>query len=510
MKVEKRSTHILPELLSGISSRLSQQIGIFFPIGELHVLEKKLETALPELGFDNLQECADFLLQAALSQPQIEILAKHLTIGETYFFRDKNLFAMLKREILPEIIRRHQNKDRKIRVWSTACATGEEPYSIAILLNELIGGRDKWNIEIVASDINPLFLKKAKAARYKAWSFRSMPEEIISRNFRKEAHGEFVLLPSVASLVRFQSLNLIADPQNAVGPLLMDFDLVLCNNVLIYFSKEQVKKTVGRLVSSMAEEGWLTVSAVEVPYIQDPRLATVSGSQITVFKKTHKKPAPPNLRTPHIDSAPAKAHPEAALVRALAAPPSVENKQEAPAKKPEKHDEMEFYETCLSMYRQGLYLDVSLQLTRALGAFVSGNTQLGSKIRELRLLINSLANQGKLKEALEWCQKALKTDKLEPEIHCLHASVLQELHEDEKAMHALKSALYLNPNMIAAHFSLGLLLLKRGEIPAGKKQLHIALTLLEKIGIKDQVPGMEEVLAGELIATIDRLAKSME
>jgi len=101
------------------------------------------------------------------------VLASHLTIGETYFFRDSGTFQALEEHILPELIRQRRGKNQQFRIWSAACATGEEPYSVAILLQKLIVNLDGWNISILATDINPQAIKKARLGIYNNWSFRS-------------------------------------------------------------------------------------------------------------------------------------------------------------------------------------------------------------------------------------------------------------------------------------------------------------------------------------------------
>ncbi|WP_143406499.1 CheR family methyltransferase [Estrella lausannensis] len=503
MRTEKKSTIVSEDLLAELSCRLSSQIGIFFPPDQLHVLEKKLGLALHDLGFKDLHELAESFFQRELSPRQIEVLAKHLTIGETYFFRDKQLFSMLREEIFPEIIRRRRLGEKRIRVWSAACATGEEPYSIAILLNEMVPRHEGWAIEIIASDINPAFLKKAKEARYKSWSFRSMSKEVVERYFHQEGNGEFALAPSIASLVEFHQVNLIGGAYGPLNPFFSGFDLILCNNVLIYFSKEQVDATIKRLVGSLADEGWFSVSAVEVPFVSHTHLASVSSHQITVFRKTDgKRSALPPVPLKNKKGAEVKREVPLGKSRPSREPAALPCKCEA-------NDPKEFYESCRSLYNQGLYTEVALQLANALKVHLKAINSLKSHLKELRLLIHALANQGKLREALEWCQIALQAEKMDPEIHYLHATLLQEMKEEEKAMLALRSALYLNPNMIAAHFSIGLIQLKNKEISSGKRQLKNAIRLLQKMSGDELVPGMENVMAKELIATIDRLEKEI-
>lgn len=487
MELEKK-TFMQQELLNQLSSQISSHIGIYFPPEQAHALEKKILPALPELGCKDLVDCIDSFLQKRFTKMHLNILAKYLTIGETYFFRDKNAFAMLKEVILPEIIAKHQNSDRTIRLWTAASATGEEPYSLAILLRELIPSIEKWNIQIIATDLNPLFLKKAREGRYKSWSFRSTPKEIFDRYFKKAENGDAVLLPSIRNMVRFYPLNLIEGPYYQFNPELKNLDLIVCNNVLIYFSPEQIKWTVKNLSLSLVKEGWLCVSSVEVPFINDSHLSPVIGHKTTAFKKA----LPLVKKTESIkEIKPVKEHPK--------------KSEDLSVKKPLSQEE--FYECCLSMYRSGFYSEVILQLAGELTPNKYQNPSLKKHLKELKLLIYALANQGKFAAAKNWCELALKAHKLDPELHYLYATVLQFLGEEENSQNALRAALYLDPDMVSAHFSMAMMLLKKNNKVDAKRHFDIILKLLQKMQSSDYLVGMENVTAGALNAIILEITK---
>ena len=148
-------------LLSQLSELLSTQMGLYYPEKSLADLERGIISAAPALGVGSPEACVRQLLSATLTRKQVEILASHLTVGETYFFREKKSFTVLEEHIFPELMRTCARANRQLRIWSAGCCTGEEPYSIAMLLDRLIGHSGEWNATILATDINPVLLHKA-------------------------------------------------------------------------------------------------------------------------------------------------------------------------------------------------------------------------------------------------------------------------------------------------------------------------------------------------------------
>lgn len=121
-----------------------------------------------------MESCLQKLASSLLTRNQVKILAGHLTVRETYFFRDKIHFEALRGYLLPGLIDARRKSNRCLRIWSAGCATGEEPYSIAILLSKMIPDIEDWDITILATDINPIFLQKASEGLYSEWSLRSV------------------------------------------------------------------------------------------------------------------------------------------------------------------------------------------------------------------------------------------------------------------------------------------------------------------------------------------------
>ena len=144
-----------------LSDCVAGQMGLHFPPERYRDLERGIGSAAREFGFADPDAFALWLVSSPLTRDRLEVLASHLTVGETYFFRDKKILELLEEQILPELIRSRRATEQRLRIWSSGCATGEEPYSIGILLHKLIPDWERWNITFLATDINPRFLHKA-------------------------------------------------------------------------------------------------------------------------------------------------------------------------------------------------------------------------------------------------------------------------------------------------------------------------------------------------------------
>ena len=188
--------------LSQFSELVATQMGLYFPRERYRDLEREAGHAAGDFGFEDSESCIQWLLASPLTKSRIKVLASHLTVGETHFFRDRNLFEVLERHILPELIQRRQ-AERRLRIWSAGCSTGEEPYSIAILLSKFANDLKGWNISIMATDINPLSLRVASKGVYGEWSFRDTPEWIKQGYFKSTQEGRYKIHRHIKKMVKF-------------------------------------------------------------------------------------------------------------------------------------------------------------------------------------------------------------------------------------------------------------------------------------------------------------------
>jgi chemotaxis protein methyltransferase CheR len=190
-------------------------------------------------------------LEANCEQRWLHALVQHLTVGETYFLRDPAQILALRETILPDLIERRSG-ERRLRLWSAGCSTGEEPYTMAILLREM-DITPAWDVLLVGTDVNRESLRIAREGRYPAWSFRATPDEIRERYFVAFGAG-WRLHDSIRRMTRFAWMNLGAD---GLMPPSADLDLIMCRNVTIYFDEAATQRLYGALVRALAPGGWL-------------------------------------------------------------------------------------------------------------------------------------------------------------------------------------------------------------------------------------------------------------
>jgi chemotaxis protein methyltransferase CheR len=431
-----------PQLLSAVSQSVEAQLGLHFPPERWTDLERGLGGAAAELGFENVEKCARELVLAKLNHAQVDALAAHLTIGETYFFRDPATFEALASQVFPALAQEKQGLAKRLRIWSAGCCTGEEPYSIAIALRRALPDLDDWQITILATDINPQFLRRAAAGVYGQWSFRGVPEETRAAYFRRTPEGRFALLPSVRKMVTFACLNLVEDVYPSLANNTNAMDLIFCRNVLMYFSGEQIRKVVANLRRSLVDGGRLVVSATEASLEVFGEFVSAGIPGITLYRK--ETPAPPVAVVP---------------------PPS----PPLPARLPEP---------------------VQLPAAKPRPAPVAPLDHAAEARR--------LANEGQLAEALAACDRALAEDKLVAPHHYLRGVILQEHNALDEAVAALKRALYLDPDFVIAHFALGHLHVRKGRSREAARCFANARSLLRTCAPDAVLPESDGITAGRL------------
>src|SRR5574341_1054099 len=189
---------------------LQEKVGLFFGEDRRRDLERHLTIMLKQTGISDAGKYYDQLHSAPSTSALWRKLILQLTVGETYFFRDSAQINALYSHVLPSLIKQRRKKnDLQLRLWSAGCATGEEPYSLAILLCDLIPDIQLWNISILGTDINQESLQRAEKAIYRDNSFRNeTPDDLRERYFLPNGGASWELLPEIRKMVRFDYLNL--------------------------------------------------------------------------------------------------------------------------------------------------------------------------------------------------------------------------------------------------------------------------------------------------------------
>ncbi len=229
------------------------QSGIFIPDTKKYLIEKRLTGRLQANGFHDFDQYMEFL-RGPRCPEETRFLIDAITTNETYFFREAEHFSVFLEHIVPEVLRR--SGTRNINVWSSACSTGEEPYTLAMLAKEKYPG---LKLVILGSDISNATIESARKGVYNSYSVRNAPEQYVSRYFRQNC-GSYELSPAIKECVRFININIVSD-KKINFPLCMD--VVFCRNVLIYFDLKSKRKAVSNLYDSLNPGGYLIIGKSE-------------------------------------------------------------------------------------------------------------------------------------------------------------------------------------------------------------------------------------------------------
>jgi len=475
------------ETLARLSEHLKTQMGLYFPENRWDDLRKKMARAMKDFDYQDLSGFIEWLVSSPQSRQEIEILASHLTISETYFWREPRVFEALVKQILPELIRAREKGERRLRIWSAGCASGEEPYSIAIALHSVLSVHEDWRITILATDINPGILRRATTGVYGEWSFRSLPKRLKEEYFRRKEDGRFEIIPEIRKMVTFAYLNLAEDlyplPLNNTNAM----DLIFCRNVLMYFTPERAVHVGQGLYNALVDGGWLMVGASELSQFTFPQFASVHFPGAIVYRRETRESRPsevfrledrfsPKEMVRRSRGSMADAGKAAALppLRERTWNPAVEN----------------------ASPKQAAYIDALDCSVPERDKAAPGKQEGEEATCDATLRIRALADQGRLAEALSACDKAIAADKLDPEMHYLRAIILQEQNGEGEAIASLKCALYLDPNFVPAHFAIGNLMLRRGNVRAAKKCFENVLALLSACRAEDILPEFGGLTAG--------------
>ncbi len=491
---ETMSRQISDRLLTQLSVYVTSWLGLHFPEKRWGDLARIISHAARELGFEDVDAFIERLVSRQTTKEQEEILAGHLTIGETYFFREQKSFDILENRILPDLIASRRGREQRLRIWSAGCSTGEEPYSLAILLSRLIPDPREWQITILATDINSRALGKAVHGVYSDWSFRGIPQWVRQRYFTKTPNGHDELQHAIRRMVTFSVLNLAEDNYPSLSTNTNAMDIILCRNVLMYFEPKQQHKVIKSFQRSLLEGGWLVVSPCET----SPAFSTCFETVVfpdAVFYKRNEQRNKPQVIVPTLISQPSSLIEGKGEGRKpqLIAPPAP-----GKVKQVEPKTQTSVYEKALTLYHQGKYKEAAHKLSGLLAETEATSGAKPAFGKAAALMAQAQANRGEIAVALEWVEKAIAADKLNAELYYLRATIFQEQGEILKAVASLKQSIYLDQAFVMAHFALGALTLQSGKPREAGRHLENALSLLLACPADDPVPGAEGMTGARL------------
>lgn len=381
-------------------------------------------------------------------------IANILTINETYFFRESNIYPLLK-SYIDKIVSLESVRD--IKIWSAGCSSGEEPYSIAIFIKENYPKDIVSRVKIIASDISEKALQKATKGVFSKWSFRDVKTGIIDKYFQQN-NGEFHILDSVKEMVVFKNLNLISNNYPDYGKGLFDLDVILCRNVLMYFSEESIGHISNKFFNSLLSNGILITSAVEMnDLIFKNFIREIYGECIFYRKVTN------NTQLDKKESS--------------------NSKNKSSIVKIEKRKKQEIISNS-TIKKTSIDIPPKEHLTKSID------------------YIRELANRGELDLAVRELNILIENGRSESIIYYLYALVLSEKKETSKALNMCQKALYLDSQNLEAMILSGFLYMECNQKEKAIKSFQTSLKIMEKSSDKELNTLFEEGINGSRLKEI--------
>jgi len=251
--------------------------GIQLKDGKFEMVYSRLARRIRALNLDNFSTYLSFL-KSPEGQDEVSDFVNAMTTNLTRFFRESHHFQHLRTDVLQAKVEgaRRGLFERKLRVWSAACSSGMEPYSIAMTIKASLPSREDWDVQILATDIDTNMLDTARAGVYRARDSENIPPKLLKR-FVTEEGNKALMAQELKDLISFKHLNLMES-----WPIKKPFDVIFCRNVMIYFDTPTQKKLIDRFVKLLNPDGTLYVGHAEALVANHPRLLSVGKSSFTM------------------------------------------------------------------------------------------------------------------------------------------------------------------------------------------------------------------------------------
>ncbi len=263
-----------------LSDLIYNYCGLTFTGSQKILFQKRVKSRVEKLRLSSFKEYYQFLKYDPKREEELKTLVDILTVNETYFFREPAQFDALLNHVLPEIASKSIQKT--IKIWSAACSTGAEPYTIAILLKEKKPLDSSWKIDIIGTDISISALEEARKGIYTEAAFRTTPPEYKRKYFTKTPDGYYKISDEIKRMVSFRYLNLLNKTQMS---LMKNIHVIFCRNVLIYFDLEAKKKVVENFYNSLVKGGYLFIGQSESLFKVTNLYKLVPTSKVLLYKK---------------------------------------------------------------------------------------------------------------------------------------------------------------------------------------------------------------------------------
>ena len=497
------------------SSLIREKSGLEIPEIRRPDLEKAISDSMNVLSISDPGTLYFYFKKEKGSSSYLEDLIAHITVGETYFFRNKPHFDALENHILPEIITK-QRASKHLRIWSAGCSTGEEAYTLAILLRRLIPDLSSYHIFILGTDINRESIKKAKQGVYRSWSFRNVPNRFIEQNFQKR-DSSFIIKPVIKKMVTFEHHNLVdfCYPSNRTNIHAMD--LILCRNVMIYFSEYTTQRVVERLHVSLNEGGWLIVAPAETSQTIFRQFLFRNYSEAICYQKpsfdllsTFSFEPVHYVKNKHVQKA-AKILPTVPKNKNLVE--KNKNRQKSTQNDPilktsQKKDYLvnppDGIQTAITLFNSGF-------IQESLDKFIKLSEDYPDDFWSPYWLAKIYANKSEFDNATYWIEIVLEREPVFAPAYYVKGLILEGLGKLEQSLESIRRCLYIDPEFLLGHATMISLF---RQLSQTKRALKVIQNLEKQIAnqsLDDLVPegdGMTISLLKEFISSQKELLKS--
>jgi chemotaxis protein methyltransferase CheR len=476
-----------PEDFSLFQELLIETSGLRFDEGRTQSLHQALWQRLQHRGYDSYREYYNLLKFHPEGHLEIRELFDLITIGETYFFRNKAQFDVLMRFVLPEIIQRKLASGEKcIRAWSAGCSRGDEAYSIAIAMIEVFPSFEEWRVSVLGTDINRKGLACSEDAVYGEKDIGHLPKEYVDKYFVRNGSA-YHLRDDVKALVEFEYHNLARDP--CLHEKMQNVDILFCRNVIIYFDPETTQRVIENFYNCLAPDGYLFLGHTETLWQITNRFERVEFPQTFIYKKklgpVQEDGMKPFMAVPEI------------RIESLAPPAGSVSPFEPEAK--HKGSGSALYSQPEPFVPQPAeqVVGATLQVDNPSDvAFRSAldHTAVQDKGDILASLskATALANEAKYKEAAAILGKIVEADNLSVEAYYLLGVLSYKSGNLKEAETQFRKAIYVSPDSVLAYFNLGNMYLYQKRFRDAAREFKNAVRLLEKRPKDEQVRFCED------------------
>lgn len=464
-----------------VQKLLLGKMGLYFTRNRKFQTESGIRERMEETGISSVKDYLHELKFGSAHKDEIRALAEKLTVQETSFFRFGQQFEVMREVIVPEIIRKRE-KRRFIRIWSAGCSTGQEPYTIAMVLLDSLPEPASWEISILATDINRPALDTAARGIYGQNAVSSVPFRYLNTYFQRK-ENDYYISDKVRKTIFFRDHNLVTEDYSL--PAMQSLDIIFCRNVTIYFDLATIKKVIDHFYRKIVVGGHHFLGHSETLWKISDKFEAVEYRNTFFYRKPVTLLAA--SKRPHIPI------PELSVgfrrtVR--------KNKKVAPAPcpplkpkagpSPLKEDYGNIFDQAAEASRLKRY-DDALALLKRLGP----NDPPYDRAQLAQAGI--LANQGKAEEAITILSGVIGRDNLCELAYYLLGLLYNRSDQDEKAIEMLKKALYVNPENALVSFHLAELYHQTENLPLARKSYENTLKSLEALPQDYEFPLSAEI-----------------